>query len=111
MINHPQLVLFGVSQMPRIEVKTERNQFGAWIYVSGSGFTPNEVVHLYAEGLVGMVGPFALGFANTAADGTFNNFVYTVHCRGGQTELATVRAVDRAAPGRSATGTTYAFIC
>jgi hypothetical protein len=109
--NHPHLVFFGVAQVPRIEVHTERNQMGGWVYVSGSGFTPNDTVDLYAEGLIGMSGRLALGFANTAADGTFNNFVYNAHCRGGQTEPATIRAVDRAATGRAATDTTYAFIC
>src|SRR5215208_4785961 len=80
-------------------------------YVSGRGFTPNNRVHLYVDGLIGMTAPFSIGGANTSSTGTFANFIYDARCRNGQMESATVRAVDAAATGRIATGTTWAFTC
>jgi|GEM_PF-6331639 len=93
-----------------ISVRTERNQLGGWIYVSGIGFSPTNTVHLFAEGLVGRNEPMQIGSDSTGPDGRFDGFTYDARCWAGQREGAVIRAVD-ALTGMSTTGTTSAFSC
>lgn len=79
-----------------ISVRVERHQLGAWLHISGTGFTPGGMVRFSVEGLEGMAGPKSTGvFTIAKADGTFTDVVWDGRTwpRGG---TATLRALDEA---------------
>jgi hypothetical protein len=96
---------------PTLGVVTTRNQTGAKLELTGSGFTGNDGIEVSAEGLVGRRNhaPFALGVViNTKPDGTFHGFV-DVHIFPTQPPglEVVIRATDH--HGVSATGVTSGF--
>ncbi len=83
-------------------VRVERHQLGAWLHISGRGFTPASFARFTIEDLEGAAGPISIGgSATVSGDGTFPEYIWDGRTwpRGG---TATLRAVD-VATGRSAT--------
>ncbi len=85
-----------------LSVWVEPHQLGAWVHISGRGFTPGGTVRFGVEGLTGFQGTKSIGvFAIVRADGTFADVVWDGRTwdRGGNAQL---RATDQAT-GRSDT--------
>jgi hypothetical protein len=79
-----------------IITRVERHQQGAWINISGNGFTPGGTVRFWVEGLNGVPAPKSIGpFANVRPDGSFDgvNWNGTTWSAGGNARL---RAFDQA---------------
>jgi hypothetical protein len=78
-----------------LTTRIERHQLGAWVYVSGRGFTPNARVELRVEGLTGMQGPKSTGLViTTRPDGSFGDNAWDGRTwpRGGDAQM---RAIDQ----------------
>lgn len=85
-----------------VEPRVEPHELGAWVHISGRGFTPGGTVRFSVEGLTGFQGIKSIGvFAIVRADGTFADVVWDARTwdRGGNAQL---RATDQAT-GRSVT--------
>ena len=85
-----------------LATRSERNQLGAWVHMSGQGYTPGGTVRFSVRGLAGVAGEKSTGvFTNAKADGTFSDVVWEGRTwpAGGEAEIV---ALDQAS-GRSAT--------
>lgn len=85
----------GAYLLPDISVKVERHQLGAWLHISGRGFTPGGAARFSIEGLEGAVGAKSIGlFTFARSDGTLPDDVWwdgRTWPRGG---TATLKATD-----------------
>lgn len=83
------------SDLPlNLDARIERHQLGAWVHLSGTGFSPNERVEFRVEGLDGMQGAKSTGLVvTTRPDGSFKDSVWDGRTwqRGGD---AQIRAID-----------------
>ncbi len=85
-----------------VTTRIERHQLGAWVHISGTGFSSGQTVRFRVEGLTGMAGPKSIGvFANVRPDGSFGEASWDGRTwpNGGNARL---RALDQAT-GLSAT--------
>lgn len=86
-----------------ISVSVELHQLGAWLHISGRGFTPGGIVRFSVEGLQGTVGPKSTGvFTFARADGRLPDDVWWDGRTWPQGGTAALRALDEAT-GRTAT--------
>jgi hypothetical protein len=103
-------IAIGPNVNPVIDVRTERHQLGGWVTVTGDSFTPFSNVHIWADDLIGAVGPIAIGSNNIDINGHFQTII-DARCWPRQVEWVTIRAVDYFGIGKSATGQTSAYSC
>ena len=87
----------GAFMLPSFSPITERHQLGAWIYMVGSGFTPNGRVSLWVVNAPNA--PQSMGSLYAAADGRFGSNpdtrqVADLRNRPGNHESSIARAVD-----------------
>jgi len=96
---------------PSLIVHTKRNQLGASLDLSGSGFSGTDNIRVSAEGLVGRDNhaPFALGVViNSAPDGSFGGSVDIRISPAQPSDIpVTIRATDH--HGITASGVTSGF--
>lgn len=91
---------------PGLSVGIERHQLGAWVHLSGQGFTPGGVVRFSVAGLTNFQGQKSTGiFAIPNPDGTFSDVVWDgrTWTAGGDAEIialdqATGRTVSKPIP-------------
>lgn len=87
---------------PALRVRIERHNLGAWVHISGQGFTSGGIVRFSVRGLNGFTGDKSIGvLAFPIADGTFPNVIWDgrTWSAGGNAQLV---AFDQSS-GRSVT--------
>lgn len=77
---------------PAISVNSVRTQTTTDTTIDGTDFTPNGSVHLFADDIQGRMGSLAIGITSADGNGKFHYF-YRSLCTG-QTNSATIRALD-----------------
>jgi len=92
----------GANVVLTLNASIEPNQFGAWVHLSGEGYTPGGVVRFLVRGLSGFSGDESTDvFTIAKADGTFSDVIWErqTWAAGGDAEML---ALDESS-GRSTT--------
>jgi|GEM_PF-6322575 len=103
----------GVFFIPSFSPVTERHQLGAWLYMSGVGFTPNSRVSFWIVNAPNA--PQSIGSTYAASDGRFGTGnretwpIADLRNRAGDHEASIARAVDEATDQASDYQLSYAL--
>jgi hypothetical protein len=103
----------GAFLIPSFSPITERHQLGAWLSMTGKGFTPNNRVTFWIVNAPNA--PQSIGSTSAASDGRFGanpetRPVVDLRNRGGDHEASIARAVDEATGQASDYQLSYALI-